>query len=142
MGVGEDEDDTEGIDGDCDDGTCDGVTVDNAYCTATVSGPVDNKGNTDARLILIEADALPGTEMCKTKIYLSTVLISKAKGIHPAVYAPENCHEAKNFDTTDLVLPIPMNPGPTVIDDEGVDQGMVLSGPHDPIVLQVLGGCS
>ncbi len=42
------------------------------------------------------------------------------------------------LNVSGLVFPFPLNQGVVVIDD---DTGEMISGPHDPILLRVLGGC-
>lgn len=76
--------------------------------------------------------------MCTTKLYFATSLASKRKGGKPPVYEPDNCRIGTNDDGTDLVFPFLLNQGVAVIDDV---TGEIISGPHDPIILQVLGGC-
>ena len=107
-------------------------------CNVTVSGPVGKKGAIVPRFIVIEADTLPGGDMCTTKLYFATSLASKRKGGKPPVYEPENCRVGINDDGSDLVFPFLLNQGVAVIDDV---TGEIISGPHDPILLQVLGGC-
>jgi len=120
----------------CFDGECDGITEDdNGYCKVTVSGPVGKKGAIDPRFIVIEADTLPGGDMCMTKLYFATALASKRRGGNPPMYEPANCRVGMNDDGSDLVFPIPLNQGVAVIDDV---TGEIIPAPHDPILLQVL----
>ena len=87
---------------------------------------------------VIEADTLPADSMCATKVFLATVLASKNKGNRPAEFEPRSCQVAINDDDSDLINPIFLNRGVVVIED---GTQAILSGLHDTIMLQVLGGC-
>lgn len=121
----------------CVDGLCDGI-IEETFCTVTVSGPVGRRGAIDPQFIVIEADALPASNTCTTKLYFATLIVSKQRGGNPPVYAPADCRVGLNDDESGLVYPFPINQGVAIINDL---TGAVLPGKRNRIQLQVLGGC-
>ncbi len=131
--TGEDEADACGVDGNCDDGDCDGVAEDvNPDCVQTISGPTGKKNEVDPRYVVFEADILAAGVSCTPAVFVVTKQLSSGKGKNATQkYAPDACDIATTWAGGSLAGMITLNPGLSVIDRVTND---LISGPHGPIL--------